>query len=278
MKSSAAKIISLLLALVLSFGLAACAKKTAPMPAEEPSASAEPSVSAEPSASAEATPAVPTPEPDSPAGRAAAKGLPAPPDIDINSRKFIFNNSYNSIMEYNLEGHYSGVGGQGADIAAVMPVQSLMNAAREAGLSIYIPVGYRDYEWLMDQYCQLMLSMGTSADAAEVFLGPGLNEHQTGFAFDFTDDAAYSALYHKYDASGIEDTELYSWLCEHCAEYGLILRYPKGKENYYGTACNCPAHFRYVGVEAATYIMENDLCLEEFLLLYDPDAVFVPKQ
>ena len=27
-------------------------------------------------------------------------------------------------------------------------------------------------------------------------------------------------------------------------------------------------HFRYVGVEAAKYIMENDLCLEEFIELY----------
>ena len=30
-----------------------------------------------------------------------------------------------------------------------------------------------------------------------------------------------------------------------------------------------PWHFRYVGVEAATYIMENDLTLEEFLALYE---------
>ena len=30
-----------------------------------------------------------------------------------------------------------------------------------------------------------------------------------------------------------------------------------------------PFHFRYVGVEAAKYIMENNLCLEEFVALYD---------
>ena len=29
-----------------------------------------------------------------------------------------------------------------------------------------------------------------------------------------------------------------------------------------------PWHFRYVGKEAAAYIMENGLCLEEFLDLY----------
>ena len=27
-------------------------------------------------------------------------------------------------------------------------------------------------------------------------------------------------------------------------------------------------HFRYVGVEAAAYMTENNLCLEEFLALY----------
>jgi hypothetical protein len=32
-----------------------------------------------------------------------------------------------------------------------------------------------------------------------------------------------------------------------------------------------------VGVEAAKYMTEHDLCLEEFLMLYDPDAVFIPE-
>ena len=31
---------------------------------------------------------------------------------------------------------------------------------------------------------------------------------------------------------------------------------------------NEPWHFRYVGVDAAKYIMENGLCLEEFIELY----------
>ena len=42
-------------------------------------------------------------------------------------------------------------------------------------------------------------------------------------------------------------------------------------------ACRHPAHFRYVGVEAAKYITEHDLCLEEFLLMYEGNDVFLPK-
>ena len=43
-----------------------------------------------------------------------------------------------------------------------------------------------------------------------------------------------------------------------------ILRYPKGKQDVTGIIFE-PWHFRYVGVEIATYIMENNLTLEEYL-------------
>ena len=73
------------------------------------------------------------------------------------------------------------------------------------------------------------------------------------------------------------DTEVFQWLKEHCTEYGFIYRYVEGKEQFYGTPCRHPAHFRYVGVEAAKYITEHDLCLEEFLLMYEGNNVYVPK-
>ena len=55
------------------------------------------------------------------------------------------------------------------------------------------------------------------------------------------------------------------WLRQHCWEYGFILRYPKGKEHITGVIFE-PWHFRFVGKEAAAYIYENDLTLEEFLI------------
>ena len=57
---------------------------------------------------------------------------------------------------------------------------------------------------------------------------------------------------------------MWSWLKEHCAEYGFIWRYSEEKSDITGIS-NEPWHFRYVGVEAATYIMENNLCLEEYM-------------
>ena len=60
------------------------------------------------------------------------------------------------------------------------------------------------------------------------------------------------------------NTAAYTWLIDHCADYGFILRFPEGKEDITGVIYE-PWHYRYVGVEAAKYIMDNDLCLEEYL-------------
>ena len=56
-------------------------------------------------------------------------------------------------------------------------------------------------------------------------------------------------------------------MSQHCQEYGFIVRFPDGKSDITGIMYE-PWHFRYVGIEAATYIMENGLCLEELLDLY----------
>lgn len=61
-----------------------------------------------------------------------------------------------------------------------------------------------------------------------------------------------------------EKTPAFKWLVEHCAEYGFILRYPKGKENITAVIYE-PWHYRYVGVEAAKEIMSRDITLEEYI-------------
>ena len=117
------------------------------------------------------------------------------------------------------------------------------------------------YEYALQQY-------GSAYEAAKHVFPPGTSEHSTGLAFDITDEYLYYANYYNMHDPTVADTEVYKWMAEHCQEYGFIVRYPEGKEQYYGMACY-PGHFRYVGVEAATYIMENHLCLEEFLALYE---------
>ena len=127
---------------------------------------------------------------------------------------------------------------------------------------------YRDYDYQMELFenkvIRLQQEKGYSVDKAReeaktVVAYPGTSEHQLGLALDLVD-----ARHVKLDESQ-ENTDAYKWLYEHCHEYGFIVRYPNGKTEITGIIYE-PWHFRYVGVEAATYIMENNLTLEEYLL------------
>ena len=56
-----------------------------------------------------------------------------------------------------------------------------------------------------------------------------------------------------------------SWLEEHAAEYGFIVRYPEGKEEITGYMAE-PWHIRYIG-EEAIQIRDSGLTLEEYINL-----------
>jgi D-alanyl-D-alanine carboxypeptidase len=56
----------------------------------------------------------------------------------------------------------------------------------------------------------------------------------------------------------------YSWVYEHMASYGYVLRYPAEKADITGERGGFTA-IRYVGVPHAAYMDEENLCLEEYL-------------
>lgn len=91
---------------------------------------------------------------------------------------------------------------------------------------------------------------------------PGTSEHETGLCFDIVSEGVY-----ELDDS-VANYETNQWLMEHCYEYGFILRYPLDKESITGITYE-PWHFRYVGKEAALFIKENNLTLEEFYELLE---------
>ena len=261
---------ALLAAVLLSFclSLSACSvQKTGEAVAETEKAAGSEQAEIVPEASPAPTPTPkPTPTPD------------PKPDIDINSFEFLLANSYNSIgMEFRPE--YSDFEGQGIDARIYEPAMAFLTAAREAGFEAWVSAAFRNSDFLNTWYLSYYNHVyhRDPIETANHFLAQGIDEHQTGLAIDFTDQIYRNALYEIWDDPEMKDTELYDWLVEHCTEYGFILRYPEGKEQFYGVACRHPAHFRYVGEEVAKYITEHDLCLEEFLLMYEGNNVYVPK-
>ncbi len=81
----------------------------------------------------------------------------------------------------------------------------------------------------------------------------GSSEHQTGLAFDIT-----------VPGVSFTGTEQQKWLHQHCAEYGFIVRFTAEKQKLTGFVAES-WHFRYVGVEAAKMITQNNWCLEEYI-------------
>lgn len=146
----------------------------------------------------------------------------------------------------------------------------LLTAAKEAGYDMQLCSAYRTVEKSAELYqrqIKKFLNAGYSqkdaeTEAAKWVAPPGTSEHHTGLSMDLVSSdywGYYSDLEHDYDKF-----DSFKWMYEHCAEYGFVLRYPKGKEDITGITYE-PWHYRYVGVDAAKYIMENGLCLEEYL-------------
>lgn len=152
------------------------------------------------------------------------------------------------------------------DARAAAAFRELEAAAIADGCPIFLSSGYRSYErqkYLFVEMIQDNLALGYKYEDAYTNTKslrniPGTSEHQTGLAADIL-----SVNYLEMD-EGFADTKEGKWLKENAARFGFILRYPKDKEAITGTQFE-PWHYRYVGVEDATKIMEQGVCLEEYL-------------
>ena len=141
-------------------------------------------------------------------------------------------------------------------------VEELFTASKKTGLSLILVSGYRSYETQSSIYNNNIKNKGetwTSQFSAK----PGESEHQTGLALDISSVSQGGGLYQSFG-----ETEEGQWLKENCAKYGFILRFLDGKEDITGYTYE-PWHFRYVGVEVAQYIMENNLTFEEYLKILE---------
>lgn len=143
---------------------------------------------------------------------------------------------------------------------------AMLNDCKAEGLSPIVCSAYRTVSRQQELFTNKInsyMSDGLSYDeaytaASSVVAIPGTSEHNLGLAVDIC------ALDYQLLDDAQAETPEQQWLMEHCAEYGFILRYPKGKEDITGIIWE-PWHYRYVGVELAQEIMDSGLCLEEYL-------------
>ena len=141
---------------------------------------------------------------------------------------------------------------------AVTNFVRMARAAKEEGLKIIANSSYRSYEEQDNIYNSFLKKHGTEY-AEEYSAHAGYSEHETGLAVDI--DAYQSS------ADDFENSNEYAWLLENSYKYGYILRYPKDKEIITGYSYE-PWHYRYVGIDAAKVIHDEDITFDEYYLYY----------
>ncbi|MBE6149214.1 MAG: D-alanyl-D-alanine carboxypeptidase family protein [Firmicutes bacterium] len=130
----------------------------------------------------------------------------------------------------------------------------LVDDAKELGYSLINTSAHRTYQYQENLYNKSLKNKGYEYTIKSVAKA-GHSEHHTGLA---TDIAKVGVSMYDFGT-----TKEFEWLKDNAHKYGFILRYPEGKEYLTGYKYE-PWHYRYVGVDAATYIYENDILLEEY--------------
>ena len=131
----------------------------------------------------------------------------------------------------------------------------MWNQANMEGIYFIINSGYRSFEDQQEVYDFYKNNYGTTY-ADSIAARPGYSEHQTGLSIDI-----FSTEYTTTEA--FKNSTHYEWLVNNAYKYGFIQRYQSDTEDVTGFT-EVAWHWRYVGVEVATYLHEHDITFDEY--------------
>jgi D-alanyl-D-alanine carboxypeptidase len=158
---------------------------------------------------------------------------------------------------------------------AAAALGQLIKAMLADGLAPTVLSSYRSYveqaiahqRWVVDD----------PAHADQISALPGHSEHQLGTVVDFGSPEMPALTGSSTDKFSplFAGTPEGLWLIEHAQEYGFSMTSPEGAERLTGLAYE-PWHYRYVGVEMATYLKTSGLFLSQYLLMARPVMPCLP--
>ncbi len=144
-------------------------------------------------------------------------------------------------------------------------LSELLKDANLAGNPMVVISGYRSYGTQTSLYNSYVRKDGVSG-ADRYSARPGHSEHQTGLVADVGNPNGTCSLDICFG-----NTPAGKWLKDNSTKYGLIIRYPDGKESLTGYQYE-PWHIRFVGVELAQELAKNNQTMEQFFgLQASPD-------
>lgn len=201
-----------------------------------------------------------TETPDTTPGSSASSETDVPSPVQDDSWKLILVNADHPLPEDFTVTLKELRYGHHVDERIYPELQQMFDDARAAGIFPLINESFRTrdrQQEIMDKYIAGYEAEGMSHEEAvnkahQIVAIPGTSEHELGLALD---------IIAEYDS---DSSATWSWLKDNCWRYGFILRYPADKVDITGISFE-PWHFRYVGTQAAKEIMEQGLCLEEYI-------------
>lgn len=184
-------------------------------------------------------------------------------ESDTSKGELVLVNKYNYLANDYVYGNlvkipneYTNTVGSELSSVALDALKKLIDDSNKEGLYIRANYAYRSYGYQEGVYNDYKKKYNEKY-ADSISARPGYSEHQTGLAVDV------GVAYNHSNGKKFADTKEFEWMKDNCYKYGFILRYPEGKADI--TGYNYEAwHYRYVGVEAATYIHDNDITFEEY--------------
>ena len=176
-------------------------------------------------------------------------------NLIIVNKYYQLDNDYYYGELVTMDKAYDNKNGSKLNKEAYAAFQKLVDAGEKEGYHIRNNSAYRSYNTQSGLYNNYKNSNGlTWADKWSA--RPGHSEHQTGLALDV-------GVKNEYSLGKFESSPEFTWMKNNAHLYGFILRYPKGKVYITGYGYE-PWHYRYVGVDVATYIYENNITYEEY--------------
>lgn len=130
-------------------------------------------------------------------------------------------------------------------------------AAKAKGIAIYTISGYREPE-TQQLYWDNSVKVFGEEHAIQYNAYPRRSEHELGLSVDISYTTEGDRLSEK-----VADSALGKFIESDAYKYGFILRYPQDKVRITGYSYE-PWHIRYVGVDLATKLHNENITLEEY--------------
>jgi zinc D-Ala-D-Ala carboxypeptidase len=144
---------------------------------------------------------------------------------------------------------------------AATALEKMFAAAKKEGIYLSGASGYRSYATQTAVFSNYVKRDGY--EKARTYSAiPGTSEHQTGLSIDVSGSSGYCAI-----SSCFANTKEAKWIEKNSANFGYIIRYPKGKEHVTGYKYE-PWHIRYIGAYIAKDMKARGLTIEEYFGIF----------